>query len=80
MGGAGAVQKHSLANVLQNQRQTCNFIKERLQHVFPYEIYKIFKNTFFYRTSSLMAASLAVNSVNQMKSFCCQDKNDIPEH
>ena len=30
--GASAVQKRSLADVLQNSCQTCNFIKKRLQH------------------------------------------------
>ena len=34
------------------------FIKKRLQQVFSYEIYKIFKNIFFFQnTSTLMAAS-----------------------
>ena len=30
--GASAVQKHSLADVLQNRCEACNFIKKRLQH------------------------------------------------
>ena len=35
--------------------------------MFPYEIYEMFKNTFFYRTSLLWCLLLAVNSVNQWK-------------
>ena len=32
MSGASAVQMQSLANVLQNRCQFCNFIKKKLQH------------------------------------------------
>ena len=64
--GASAVQKYSLADVLQNRCQALNFIKkETLTQVFSYEIYEIFKNTFFYRTPLLSLLLLAVNSVNQ---------------
>ena len=35
--------------------------------VFSYEIYKIFKKNFFYRTSLTWWLLLAVNSVNQLK-------------
>ena len=46
--GASAVQKHSLADVLQNKCQACSFIlKETPTQVFSYEIYEIFNNTFF---------------------------------
>ena len=53
------MQKQSLADVLQNRCQTCNFIKKRLpRRGFSYEIYEIFKNTFFLQnTSTLVAAS-----------------------
>ena len=35
--------------------------------MFSYEIYKIFKNNFFYRTPLLWWLLLAVNSLNQWK-------------
>ena len=67
MKGASAVQKHSLADVLKNRCQACNFIKETPAQVFSYEIYEIFKNTFFYRTPLLWWLLLEINSVNQWK-------------
>ena len=69
MSSASVVQKQSLADILQNRCQACNFIEKRLQatQVFSYEIYKIFKNIFFYRTSLLWWLLLAVNNVNQWK-------------
>ena len=46
---ASVVQKQSFADILQNRFQACNFIKKRLHatQVFSYEIYEIFKTTFF---------------------------------
>ena len=67
MKGASAVQEHSLADVLKNRCQACNVIKETPAQVFSYEIYEIFKNTFFYRTPLLWWLLLAINSVNQWK-------------
>ena len=67
MSGASAVQKHSLADVLQNRCQACSFIKRDPDTVFYYEIYEIFKNTFFYRTPLLWWLLLAINNVNQWK-------------
>ena len=54
MSSASVVQKQSLADILQNRCQACNFIEKRLQatQVFSYEIYKIFKNI-----STLVTAS-----------------------
>ena len=41
MSGASAVQKQSLADVLQYRRQASNFIKKRLQHKrFPMKFMK----------------------------------------
>ena len=64
-----AVQKQSLADVLQNRCQAWNFITKRLQHrCFPKKFTKSFrKNTCFHRTSLLWWLLLAVNSVNQLK-------------
>ena len=69
MSNASVVQKQLLADILQNRCPACNFIKKRLQatQVFSYEIYEIFKNTFFYRTSLIWWLLLAVNIVNQWK-------------
>ena len=52
MSGAIALQKQSLADVLQNWCQVCNFskVKKTPTEVFSYEIYEIIKSTFFYRT------------------------------
>ena len=47
LSGASALQKQSLADVLQNRCQACNFIKETPTQVLSYELYEIFKNTFF---------------------------------
>ena len=86
MSGASAVQKQSLADVLQNRCQTCNFIKKRLQRTcFSYEIYEIFKKTFFYRTHLLWWLLLAVNSLNQqrhcttLKVYPAEKRNNVPE-
>ena len=43
--------KAVVADVLQNSCQACNFIKKRL--LLSYEIYEIFKKTFFYSTALL---------------------------
>ena len=43
------------------------YLKQTPTQVFSYEIYKIFKNNFFYRTSLLWWLRLAVNCVNQWK-------------
>ena len=54
MSGASAVQKQSLADVLQNKCQACNFIKKRLQHrCFPMKFTKSLKTPFFNRTRLL---------------------------
>ena len=48
MSGASAVQKQSLADVLQNRWQACNFIKKRLQHkCFPMKFMKSLRTPFF---------------------------------
>ena len=58
MCGASAVQKQSLADVLQNRGHICNFIKKRLQHRgFPMKFTKYFRTPFLQNTSTLMAAS-----------------------
>ena len=68
MSNASVVQNQSLADILQNRFQACNFITwDSRQQVFSYEIYEIFKNNFVYRTSLLWWVLLAVNSVNQWK-------------
>ena len=55
MSGASAVQKQSLADVLQNRCQAWNFIKKRLQHrCFQVKSLRI---PFLQNTSTLMAAS-----------------------
>ena len=44
MSGASAVQKYSLADVLQNRCQACNFTKKRLQHrCFPMKFAKLLR-------------------------------------
>ena len=46
--GASGVQKQSLADVLQNRCQACNFIKKRLQHrCFPMKFTKSLRTPFF---------------------------------
>ena len=68
MSGASAVQKQSLADVLQNRCKACNFLKKDTPtQVFFYEIYEIFKNNFIYRTPLLWWLLLVVNSVKQWK-------------
>ena len=58
MSGASAVQKQSLADVLQNRCQACNFIKKRLQHrCFPMKFIKFFRALFLQNISTLVAAS-----------------------
>ena len=62
------VQKHSLADILQNRCQGYNFIKKRVQHrCFPMKFTKSLRTPFFYRTPLLWRLLLAVNSVNQLK-------------
>ena len=79
MSGASAVQKHSLADVLQNRCQACNFIKKRLQHrCFPMKFTTfLHNNTLFYRTPLLWWLLLAVNSVNQWKHVYAAEKEMI---
>ena len=58
MSGANAVQKQSLADVLQNWCQDCNFIKKRLQHrCFSMKFTKSLRTLFYQNTSTLMATS-----------------------
>ena len=58
MSGASAVQKHSLADALQNRCQACNFIKKRLKHrCFPMKFTKSLRTPFLQNSSTLMAAS-----------------------
>ena len=83
MSGASAVQKQSLADVLQNRCQACNFIKKRLQHrCFPMKFTKSLRTPFLQNTSTLMAAS-GSKQCKPMKTYteslCCRERNDIPE-
>ena len=58
MSRANAVQNQSLADVLRNKCQTCNFIKKRLQHsCFPMKFMKSLRTPFLQNSSTLMAAS-----------------------
>ena len=48
MSGASAVQKQSLADVLQNRYQACKFFKKRLQHrCFPMKFTKSLRTSYF---------------------------------
>ena len=48
LSGVSAVQNQSLANVLQNRCQACNFIKKRLQHrCFPMKFEKFLRAPLF---------------------------------
>ena len=48
MSGASAVEKQSMADVLQNRCQACNFIKRRPQHrCFPMKLTKSLRTPFF---------------------------------
>ena len=83
MSGASAVQKQSLADVLQNRCQACNFIKKRLQHrCFPMKFTKSLRTPFLQNTSTLMAAS-GSKQCKPMKTYteslCCRERNNIPE-
>ena len=83
MSGASAMQKHSLADVLENKCQACNFIKKRLQHrCFPRKFTKFLRKTFLQNTPTLMAAP-GSNQCRPMKTYteslCCPERNDIPE-
>ena len=83
MDGASVVQKQSLADVLQNRCQACNFIKKRLQHrCFPMKFTKSLRTPFLQNTSTLMAAS-GNKQCKPMKTYteilCCRERNDIPE-
>ena len=69
MGGASVVQKQSLADVLQNRCQGCNFIKKRLQdRCFPMKFTKSLRTPFLQNTSTLMAAS-GIKQCKSMKTF-----------
>ena len=59
MSDASAVQKQSLADVLQNRYQACKFFKKRLQHrCFAMKFTKSLRTPFFLQnTSTLMTAS-----------------------
>ena len=58
MSGASAAQKQSLADVLQNSCQACNFIEKRLQHrCFPMKFTKSLRTPFLQNTSTLVTAS-----------------------
>ena len=67
MSGLRAVQKQSLADVIQNRCQACNFIKKRLQHWCFLMKFTKFSKTLCYRTSLLCWLLLEVDSVNQWK-------------
>ena len=79
--GASAVQKQSLANVLQNRCQACNFIKRRLPHrCFPMKFTKSLKTPFLQKTSTLVASSGAKQCKpikTYTESLCCREINDI---
>ena len=81
MSGASAVQKQSLADVLQNRCQVCNIIKikKRLQHrCFPMKFTKSLRaHLFLQNTSTLMAASGSKHCKTMKtytESFSCQKK------
>ena len=82
MSGASAVRKQSMADVLQDRCQACNFIKKRLQYrYFPMKFMKSLRTPFLSNTSTLMAAS-GSKQCKPMKTYteslCCQERN-IPE-
>ena len=83
MGGASVVQKQSLADVLQNRCQACNFIKKRLQHrCFPMKFMKSLRTPFFTEHLYSMAASGSKQCKpmkTDIESLCCRERNDIPE-
>ena len=69
MGGASVVQKQSLADVLQNRYQACNFIKKRLQHrSFSMKFTKSLRTPFLQNNSTLMAAS-SIKQCKPMNTF-----------
>ena len=69
MGGASVVQKQSLADVLQNRCQACNFIKKRLQdRCFPMKFTKSLRTPFLQNTYTLMTAS-GIKQCKSMKTF-----------
>ena len=83
MNGASAVQKQSLADVLQNRCQACNFIKKRLQHrCFPMKFTKFLRTLFLQNISTLVAAS-GSKLCKPMKTYTerlyCRERNYIPE-
>ena len=83
MSDASAVQKQSLADVLQNRYQACNFIEKRLQHrCFPMKFTKSLRTPLLQNTSTLMATS-GSKQCKTMKTYtessCCRERNDIPE-
>ena len=58
MSGASAVQKQSLADVLQNGCQACNFMKRLQERCFPTKFTKSLRTPFFTEhLSTLMTAS-----------------------
>ena len=78
MSDVSAVQKQSLADVLQNRCQAYSFKEETPTQVFSYEIYEIFKNTFFYKNTSTLVAAFGSKQCKPMKIYtenlCCRDK------
>ena len=79
------MQKQSLADVLQNRCQACNFIKKRLQHrCFPMKftkflrtLFSVLKNTFTLVATSGSKQCKPVKTYT--KSLCCRERNDIPK-
>ena len=58
LSGVSAVQNQSLADVLQNRCQACNFIKKRLQHrCFPMKFEKFLRAPLFTEHLYLVVAS-----------------------
>ena len=73
-----AVQKQSLADVLCNRCQACNFIKERLQHRhFPMKFTKFLRTPFLQNTSTLAASGSkqCKPMKTYTKSLCCRVKS-----
>ena len=83
MGGARAVQKQSLADVLQKRCQSCNFFKNRLQHkCFPMKFTKSLRTAFLQDTPTRVAAS-GSKQCKPMKTYTTvlssPKRNDVPE-
>ena len=82
MSGASEVQDQSLADVLQNRCQACNFIQKRLQQrCFSIKFTESLRTLFLQNTSTLVAAS-GSKQCKPMKTYterlCCRERNDIP--